>query len=64
MFCDSLFGTMLRIGGKLKGTDNAMHDLANLKIGPELHLYEEGSNLLKPHAEYTLTADEPRLFYQ
>ena len=62
--CDSLLGTTLGIAGKSKDTDNVRCDFTNLKIRPELHLYEEGNKLLKPQVEYTLTADECRLFCQ
>ena len=49
--CDSLFGTMLGTKEKLKDTDNVRHDLKNLNIQPELHLYEEENKLMKPYAK-------------
>ena len=60
--CDSLLGTILGIEGKLKDTHNARHDLVNLKIRLEFHLYEKGNKLLKSQAEYTLIANEQHCF--
>ena len=60
--CESLLSIVVGIEGKSKDTDNARCDLQSLKIRSELHLYEEGYNLMKSHANYTLTADDRRKF--
>ena len=53
--CDSLLGTLLAVPHKSKDTNNAMHDLENLGIRKELHLYDEGNKFIKLVAEYILT---------
>ena len=47
---------------KSKDTDNARHDLQNLGIRSELHLYEDGNRLMKPAAEYTFSEANRRNF--
>ena len=61
--CEALLATILGLE-KSKDTDNARRDLKKLKIRPELHLYEEGNKLMKPHAPFTLTTEERRKFCQ
>ena len=61
--CEALLTTILGLE-KSKDTDNARRDLKKLKIRPELHLYEEGNKLMKPHAPFTLTTEERRKFCQ
>ena len=48
--CDNFLGTILTYTHKSKYTNNVMHDLDNLGIKKELHLYEEGNKLIKPVA--------------
>ena len=52
--CYSLLGTLLGAPHKSKYRDSTRHDLENLDIRQELHLYEDGNKLMKPAAEYTL----------
>lgn len=59
--CEALLATILGLE-KSKDTDNARRNLKKLKIRPKLHLYEEGNKLMKPHAPFTLTAEERRRF--
>lgn len=47
---DSLLETILANPHKSKDTDNARHNLENLGIKKEFHLYEEGNKLKKPAA--------------
>lgn len=56
--CDNLLNTMLDIDGKTTDTLVARLDLEDLRIRKELHIQKSGDKYLKPHASYTLTANE------
>ncbi|KAL2455107.1 Uncharacterized protein Adt_45554 [Abeliophyllum distichum] len=60
--CDSVVGTLLNIEGKSKDTNKARLDLEDMKIRKELHLIKRGDKWMKPHAAYTLSADERKKF--
>ena len=59
---DSLLGTLLVDPHKSKDTNNARHDLDNLGVKQESHLYGEGNKLMKPTAKYTLLEADRRKF--
>ena len=59
--CDNLLGTILNIDGKLKDTNNARLDLANLNVCPELHMVKNGNKWIKLAAKFTWSvADQQR----
>ena len=60
--CDSFIGKLLGDPHKSKDTDNAMHDLENLGIKQELHIYEDDNKLMKPATEYTFSKANQRKF--
>ena len=60
--CDNIVGTLLNINGKIKDTNKARLDLADMNIRKELHLQVQGNKLVKPHACYTLTGDDRKEF--
>ena len=53
--CDSLLGTIINLDGKLKDTNNARFDLANLNIRPELHMVKDGTKWIKSVVEFTIS---------
>ena len=51
--CDSVGETLLNIVSKMKDTDKARLNLADMNIRKELHLQIQGNELVKPIACYT-----------
>jgi hypothetical protein len=59
---DSLLGTLLNISGKTKDTLKARRDLCVMGIRKDLHLQQNGTFTLMPHANYTLSKAEKTAF--
>ena len=60
--CDSSLGTILNIDGKLKDTNNAQFDLANLNVRPKLHMVKYGNKWIKSAAEFTMSIIDRQKF--
>lgn len=56
--CDNLLNTLLDMDGKTTDTLLARLDLEDLEVRKELHIQKNGDKYLKPHASYTLAANE------
>ena len=61
---ENLFGTMLNIEGKTKGTYKARLDLQDMNIRPKLHLQLKNDKYVKPTANYTLSRKEYFEFFK
>ena len=48
---------------KSKDVNNTKKDLADMKIRPDLYLFTKGEKLMKLVADFTLTLEERRQFY-
>ncbi|CAN1140961.1 hypothetical protein LINPERPRIM_LOCUS25168 [Linum perenne] len=63
--CDNIIGTLLDAPGKTKDTIKARQDLEMMGIRKELHLVRrEDGRYEMPHACYTMTKEERKLFCQ
>ena len=59
---DSLIGKIMNIDSKLKDTNNARFDLANLNVRPELHMVKDGNKWIKSAAEFTMSIADRQKF--
>jgi hypothetical protein len=56
--CETLLGTLLRIEGKTKDTENARLDLNDMGIRPEMHIRQVGNSVTVPRAWYVLEKEK------
>jgi hypothetical protein len=60
--CENLICTILNIIGKTKDTVKARLDLKDLGIRKELQISENGDSCGMPHAQYTLSTKQKKVF--
>jgi hypothetical protein len=55
--CENILGTLLKILGKTKGTDNVWSDLHDMGIRHDLHMQQDSNSVVNPAAFYVLNKE-------